>query len=65
MIHSFLMAGQSNMAGRGFLNDVPLIYNEHIKMLRNGKWQTMVEPVNYDRPNSGIGLLPRLQQLGV
>jgi len=50
------MAGQSNMAGRGFLNDVPLIYNEHIKMLRNGKWQTMVEPVNYDRPNSGIGL---------
>lgn len=56
MIHSFLMAGQSNMAGRGFLNDVPLIYNEHIKMLRNGRWQTMVEPINYDRPNAGIGL---------
>jgi len=56
MIHSFLMAGQSNMAGRGFLNDVPPIYNEHIKMLRNGKWQTMVEPINYDRPTSGIGL---------
>ena len=50
------MAGQSNIAGRGFLNDVPLIYNEHIKMLRNGRWQTMVEPINYDRPNSGIGL---------
>jgi hypothetical protein len=56
MIHSFLMAGQSNMAGRGFLNDVSPIYDEHIKMLRNGRWQTMVEPINYDRPTAGIGL---------
>lgn len=56
MIHSFLMIGQSNMAGRGFLKDVPKIYNEHIKMLRNGRWQTMVEPINYDRPNAGISL---------
>ncbi len=44
------------MAGRGFLNDVAPIYDEHIKMLRNGRWQTMVEPINYDRPNAGIGL---------
>ena len=50
------MVGQSNMAGRGFLKDVPLIFDEQIKMLRNGKWQTMVEPINYDRPNAGIGL---------
>lgn len=56
MLHSFLMVGQSNMAGRGFLKDVPLIFDEQIKMLRNGKWQTMVEPINYDRPNAGIGL---------
>lgn len=56
MLHSFLMIGQSNMAGRGFLNDVPLIYNHQISMLRNGRWQTMWEPVNYDRPNAGIGL---------
>jgi len=56
MIHSFLMAGQSNIAGRGFLKDVAPIYDEHIKMLRNGRWQTMVEPINYDRPNAGIGL---------
>ena len=56
MIHSFLMIGQSNMAGRGFKQEVPLIYDEHIKMLRNGKWQTMWEPINYDRPNAGIGL---------
>ncbi|MCC8407495.1 sialate O-acetylesterase [Mucilaginibacter sp. UR6-1] len=56
MLNSFLMIGQSNMAGRGFLKDVPIIYNHHIKMLRNGRWQTMWEPINYDRPNAGIGL---------
>ncbi|WP_183560721.1 sialate O-acetylesterase [Mucilaginibacter sp. SP1R1] len=56
MIHSFLMAGQSNMAGRGYLKDVKQIYDEHIKMLVNGRWQTMIEPINFDRPTSGIGL---------
>lgn len=56
MIHSFLMIGQSNMAGRGFMEDVPIIYDEKIKMLRNGRWQTMMEPINYDRSTSGIGL---------
>ena len=55
MIPSFLMIGQSNIAGRGFPKDVASIYDEHIKMLRNGRWQTMVEPINYDRPNAGIG----------
>ncbi|MBU3144863.1 sialate O-acetylesterase [Clostridium sp. CF012] len=56
MIHSFLMIGQSNIAGRGFLKDVPPICNERIKMLRNGRWQIMTEPINYDRPSSGVGL---------
>lgn len=50
------MIGQSNMAGRGFLNEVPMICNERIQMLRNGRWQIMTEPINYDRPNSGVGL---------
>ncbi|MEY8445903.1 sialate O-acetylesterase [Enterococcus ratti] len=53
---SFLMLGQSNMAGRGFLHEVGPIYNEKIKMLRNGRWQMMTEPINYDRPVSGVGL---------
>lgn len=56
MINSFLMIGQSNMAGRGYLNDVKQIYDEKIKMLVNGRWQTMTEPINFDRPTSGIGL---------
>ena len=56
MINSFLMIGQSNMAGRGYLNDVKQLYDEKIKMLVNGRWQTMTEPINFDRPTSGIGL---------
>ncbi|KAB1230835.1 sialate O-acetylesterase [Chryseobacterium viscerum] len=56
MIHSFLMIGQSNMAGRGYANEVPPIFDEHIKMQRNGLWQIMCEPINYDRPSSGVGL---------
>lgn len=50
------MIGQSNMAGRGYLNDVKQIYDEKIKVLVNGRWQTMTEPINFDRPTSGIGL---------
>ncbi|SFN56641.1 protein of unknown function [Chryseobacterium oleae] len=56
MTYSFLMIGQSNMAGRGFLTEIPPIYDEKIKMLRNGRWQMMSEPMNYDRFTSGISL---------
>ncbi|MBV8328346.1 sialate O-acetylesterase [Chryseobacterium sp.] len=56
MIHSFLMMGQSNMAGRGYTKEVPPIFDEHIKMQRNGLWQIMSEPVNFDRPSAGVGL---------
>jgi hypothetical protein len=56
MVKSFLMLGQSNMAGRGYIHEVTPIYNERIQMLRNGRWQMMTEPINYDRPVSGISL---------
>ncbi|MDN4523307.1 sialate O-acetylesterase [Fictibacillus fluitans] len=52
---SILLIGQSNMAGRGFIGDVSPIYNEHIKMLRNGRWQMAAEPLNFDRHVSGVG----------
>jgi len=54
MIHSFLMIGQSNMAGRGFLTDVELISDERLHMMRNGRWRPLSEPVNFDRPTAGI-----------
>lgn len=59
---SILLIGQSNMAGRGFIEDVPPIYNEHIHMLRNGRWQTMAEPLNFDRHISGVGPAPSFAQ---
>jgi len=55
MIHSFLLIGQSNAAGRGFLNEAPTLdtCGGRIKMLRNGRWQKMFRPVNPDRSFSG------------
>lgn len=56
MVHSFLLIGQSNMAGRGFIDEVEPICNEHLKVLRNGRWYPMYTPVNCDRPFSGVSL---------
>lgn len=55
-MYSFLMIGQSNMAGRGFIHEVPAIENERLYVLRNGRWYRMFVPVNFDRPFSGISL---------
>ena len=56
MIHSILMIGQSNMAGRGKLGEVEPINNPKIKVMRNGRWQPMFYPVNPDRPWAGHSL---------
>ena len=61
-ITSFLMVGQSNMAGRGALDEVRPIKNDNLYMLRMGRWQKHSEPVNPDRAvtkgefHSGVGL---------
>ncbi|MDR3191455.1 MAG: sialate O-acetylesterase [Treponema sp.] len=56
MVHSFLMIGQSNMAGRGLIGEEPPIENANLFMLRNGRWYPLSEPVNYDRPFAGVSL---------
>ena len=48
-ILSFLIIGQSNMAGRGDISQVEPIKNPDCLMLRMGRWQPMSEPVNPDR----------------
>ncbi|MBE7029142.1 MAG: sialate O-acetylesterase [Clostridia bacterium] len=53
-IISFLMIGQSNMAGRGEFLDVDIIDNDKCFMLRMGRWQKMSEPINPDRAIWGI-----------
>ena len=62
-IHSFLLVGQSNMAGRGDLTAENAITAPDCFMLRMGRWQPMSEPINVDRavaegacPRSGANL---------
>ncbi len=56
MIHSFLMVGQSNMAGRGYFNEVDPVDNTNLLVFRNGRWQKLFTPVNPDRRFSGVSL---------
>lgn len=56
MLHSFLLIGQSNMAGRGFMNEAIEIDSDRIKILKNGRWQPMFRPINFDRAFSGVSL---------
>ena len=56
MIHSFLLIGQSNMAGLGKIEDAIPVDKTHIKILRNGRWQRMFRPINPDRSFAGVNL---------
>lgn len=56
MIHSFLLIGQSNMAGRGRISEAVPVNTEHLFVLRNGRWQPLYRPVNGDRGFSGVCL---------
>ncbi|MGE4352913.1 MAG: sialate O-acetylesterase [Oscillospiraceae bacterium] len=46
---SFLLIGQSNMAGRGDRGEVDPIKNSACFMLRCGLWRPMTEPINPDQ----------------
>lgn len=56
MIHSFLLIGQSNMAGRGFLSEACEIDTSRIYTLRNGRFQAMFRPICPDRVACGVNL---------
>ena len=54
---SVLLIGQSNMAGRGFVEDVEPISDDRITMLNDAnEWVKMEEPIHYDKPAAGVGL---------
>ena len=61
-MHSFLLIGQSNMAGRGFLNEAVPVDSSRIHILRNGRWQSMFRPINPDRERSGSNLAERFAE---
>ena len=53
-----LLAGQSNMAGRGNLEEVEKIYDLRIFMLKHDCLEVMEEPVHTDSKSAGIGPAP-------
>ncbi len=57
VIHSFLLIGQSNAAGRGVIADAEHIESKNILVLRNGRWQPFYRPLNNDRAFSGVCLI--------
>lgn len=63
MIHSFLLIGQSNAAGRGFASEVEPIVNDKIKVLRNGRWWKAYTPYNPDRVTAGVNLMESFSDL--
>ena len=44
------------MAGRGFMDEVPMVENDKLFVLRNGRWRPMYRPVNPDRGTAGVCL---------
>lgn len=53
---SFLLIGQSNMAGRGYYEDMIEIKTSRIFTLRNGRWYKFFRPINPDREFAGVNL---------
>ncbi len=64
-MHSILIIGQSNMAGRGFAEEVEPIENPRIKVLRNGRWWNKYTPINPDRVTAGVNLVESFADLYV
>lgn len=55
--HLFLLAGQSNMAGRGEVGPEDKTPQPRILMLnKDGAWVPAVDPLHFDKPAAGVGL---------
>ncbi len=56
--HLFLLAGQSNMAGRGKVSESDRKVDPHVLTLdKKGKWVAAVDPIHFDKPGiAGVGL---------
>jgi hypothetical protein len=54
--HLFILAGQSNMAGRGVIEEEDKVANPRVLTLtKDGKWVPAVDPIHFDKPGSGVG----------
>tara|TARA_B100000212_G_scaffold339230_1_gene317208 strand:+ start:12487 stop:13287 length:801 start_codon:yes stop_codon:yes gene_type:complete len=52
-----LLAGQSNMAGRGIIEEPEKLPNPRVLALgEDGKWRLAVAPIHFDKKVAGVGL---------
>lgn len=55
--HLFLLAGQSNMAGRGDVAEQDTIPHARVLTLsKEGEWAPAVDPIHFDKKVAGVGL---------
>ncbi len=55
--HLFLLAGQSNMAGRGKVAAEDKVAHPRVLVLaKDGKWRPAVDPLHWDKGSAGVGL---------
>ena len=56
--HLFLLAGQSNMAGRGKVSENDKKVDRQVLTLnKKGKWVAAIDPIHFDKPGiAGVGL---------
>lgn len=53
----FILAGQSNMAGRGRVDDEARRANPRVLSLdKSEQWRTAVDPLHWDKPAAGTGI---------
>ena len=56
-LHLYLLTGQSNMAGRGVVEDQDRTPHPRVRALdREGRWTAAVDPIHFDKPHAGVGL---------
>jgi hypothetical protein len=54
--HIFLLAGQSNMAGRGEVAPEDTVPIPHVLALgKDGAWHAAIDPIHWDKPIAGVG----------
>jgi hypothetical protein len=55
--HLFLLIGQSNMAGRGVVEEQDRTPHPRVLMLnKEGNWLPATDPMHFDKPVAGVGL---------
>src|SRR5688500_16990950 len=55
--HVYLLIGQSNMAGRGLIEEVDKVPHPRVLMLnKQNAWVPAVDPLHFDKSVAGVGL---------